>query len=278
MISFTENAYIENTLELNRAFKYGDGLFETLRLMNGEILFFHDHLDRLLAGMQVLKISIPNLWDANFFYQHICETLDKNNFHLNAIIRIRVWRNAAGKYLPLQNQASLLIEVEEMNDGNYMWNEKGVSIDFSKNVRKSYDLLSNIKTSSALIYITAAMEAADNKVDEMIVLNAYDKIADATSSNVFMIKGEEFITPSLRDAGVAGIFRYNLLEMFKHYNMKCTQQSITKDDLMQADEIFLTNVVKGIQPVSICAGKIFPIVKTKAVFDLFNTVIQETTE
>jgi branched-chain amino acid aminotransferase len=262
---FYNNQFIKENSH-SRLSQYGDGIFETIRLMDGEILFFYDHIDRMFAAMNVLKMNIPQHWNHNYFYKVICELLEKNNMDSSSRIRINVWRESSGKYLPETNSVSVSISSESLADKNYIWNSP-IKLGVSKKVKKSYDNLSNIKSSSALLYVVASLEAKENNLDDVVILNSYDKVADATSSNIFIIKDNKIITPSLRDAGVAGVMRKNIIDLLNE-RFSITEQSLTIEDVTASDEIFLTNVMKGIQPVHEFNEKSYTSFRTKEIFDL----------
>lgn len=253
----------------SRAFRYGDGLFESIRILHGEILFFHDHLARLTAGMQALKITVPQEWNHHFFYQIICTLMEQNNLTDSGRIRIQVWRNGGGRYTPENNAPEIMIEVTATDESDFIWLEKGLTIDIAKNVRKAYDITSNIKTCSSLTYVIASIEAKEAHCDEMLIENAYGKIADACSGNIFIVTKGKIITPSLRDAPVAGVFRSNLLEMLRHEKFAVIEESITADDVLHADEAFITNVTRGIRPVRTFRDKTYSTAFTKIIFDRF---------
>ncbi len=259
----------------SRAFRYGDGLFESIRIIRSEILFFHDHIQRLISGMQALKIQVPQEWDHHFFYHIICELMAKNSISASGRIRIQVWRKGSGRYTPVSNEPELLIEVQSMDEPEFVWLDKGLRVDIAKSVHKVYDITSNIKTCSSLTYVLASIEAAEMGCDELLIENAYGKIADTCSGNIFIIQKGKIITPSLRDAPVAGVFRSNLLEMLRHEKFSVAEESITWEDVLLADEAFITNATRGIRPVAECRTKTYSTSITKMIFERFNEFLAE---
>ncbi len=277
--------YRDNFIELNqdstwnnRAFRYGDGLFETMRIMNGELLFFQDHMDRLFAGMQTLKMDIPKLWDTNYFYQLVCALMEQNQITVSGRIRIQVWRDGEGYYAPQHSVPQLFIEIKPIAGKTYEWIHNGLTIDVASQVRKAYDSTSNIKTSSSLTYILAAIEAQEKKLDEVLIENAYGKIADTCTGNIFLVSKGKITTPSLRDAPIAGILRHNLIAMLRHEKQAISEQSITLQDILQADEVFITNTIHGIRPVRQCRDKIYYSGLTKMLFERFQTYLTSEEE
>jgi branched-chain amino acid aminotransferase len=260
----------------NRSFRYGDGLFESIRIINGELLFFHDHIQRLFSGMNVLKISIPEYWDANYLYYIVCELMASNQITDSGRIRIQVWRDGGGRYSPGSNLPAFLIEVQALEESHYQWLSEGLTVDTANSVRKSYDQLANIKTCSSLTYVMASIEAADRNLDETIIENAYGKIADTCTGNLFIIINGKVITPSLRDAPVAGVFRYNLMEMMRQERIICSEESISLAEVLASDEVFITNATRGIRPVASIRDKTFQSRMTKQLFDRFNRSLSAT--
>jgi branched-chain amino acid aminotransferase len=252
----------------NRAFRYGDGLVETIRLMRGELLFFHDHIERLFHGMHALYMQKPVHWDARFIYECVGRLLTVNNLESSARIRLQVWRTGDGIYAPLHQGVGFFIDVEEASDA-YSFNESGLSAENVIGVRKIHDRIANVKTSSMLTYVVAAMEATHKKVDIGFVFNERNMLADAPGRNVFIIEQGKVVTPPLTDACVAGVFRLQLVELLRGHNIVTLEESIDAKRLEHADEIFVTNVVQGIQPVTAYAGKTFSTIQTKELFKLF---------
>lgn len=253
----------------NRAFRYGDGLIETIRMMRGELLFFHDHIERMLHGMQALMMPAAPHRDARFFYECISRVLEGNGLATAARIRIQVWRTGEGLYAPVHQGVDFLIEVAETDEG-YAFNESGLSAGVMRGVRKTHDRLSNVKTSSALTYVLAALEAQEQKVNVGFVLNERNTIADAPGRNVFIVEEGKVVTPPLTDACVAGVFRMQLLELLRSHKIVTLEESISPERLGDADEIFVTNVTDGIQPVTTFGGKTYGSNQTKELFKLFS--------
>ncbi len=276
MYVYFQNDFIAlNELEQtnNRAFRYGDGLFESMRIINGELLFFHDHMQRLFAGISALKMSIPDAWDTNYFYHNICELMERNQITDSGRIRLQVWRSGSGRYTPESKHPDVMIEVHPLVEKEFTWLSNGLTIDVASTVKKAYDVISNIKTCSSLVYVLASIEARDKNIDETIIENAYGKIADTCTGNLFIVSKGKIITPSLRDAPVAGVFRSNLLEMLRHEKFAVVEESISAEDVLTADEVFITNATRGIRPVATFRDKTYSSGFTKIIFERFNEFI-----
>jgi branched-subunit amino acid aminotransferase/4-amino-4-deoxychorismate lyase len=253
----------------NRAFRYGDGLIETMRMLRGELLFFHDHIERMLHGAHELMLPVPSHWDAKFFYDRITQVLTANAYDASARIRIQLWRTGEGLHTPIHQGVDFIIETTEAKS-EYTYNDTGLKAVVVNGIRKTYDRLANVKTSSALSYVLAAIEAQQQKADVGLVLNDRGTIADAVGRNVFILEKGKVVTPPLTDAGVAGVFRLQLMQLVRSHGIVMLEASITPERLGDADEIFVTNVTDGIQPISQFNGKSFPTQQTKELYRLFR--------
>jgi len=234
----------------NRAFRYGDALFETIRLMNGEILYFEKHLKRLQRSMELLgmlphdELTFHNLY---LSFRHLDQV---NNLKGNGRLRLEVFRNDGGLYTPHTNEVSYLIEAFPLNGLNYTMNDNGISIGIFRDIQKPPSRLSNLKSSNALYYVMAGLFNRRTGGGDCLVLNTHGRIAEAISSNVFLVKSGKVYTPSLAEACVSGIMRETLIEFLRTKNTEVIETGIEESDLLEADEIFLTDVIHGIRWVS----------------------------
>ena len=232
----------------NRAFRYGDALFETIRLMNGEILYLEKHLARLKSGMKYIGMNDHS--DLNFHNLYlIIRHLDQvNELKGNGRIRLEVFRNDGGFYRPLTNDVSYLVEAEPLVSTKYSLNDPGLRIDVFGDAKKPLESLSNLKTSSALIYVLAHQFRKKNFLDDCLLMNASGRIAEGISSNIFVLKKGELKTPALTEGCVSGVMRDHVIEVCKtSLNMDVSEEQLTVEEILVADEIFLTDVINGIR-------------------------------
>lgn len=232
----------------NRSFCYGDGLFETMHANGTEIQFFEDHLIRLKYGMNVLKMQIPEIIGSGNIFKEIIKLLHKNKLYQGVRIRLSVFRNDGGKYTPTSNSTSYLVETEFIDNDRYTINQKGLITDIFTEIQKPINLFSNLKTSNALIYVMAGIYASEKKLDDCIIVNEKGFITETISSNIFLLKDKFILTPPLTDGPVAGIMRKQILKIadmlqYRIYNEK----SLTEKNIIDADEMFLTNSITGIK-------------------------------
>ena len=232
--------------------------------MQGEILYFDRHLSRLHRSMELLGMEMHP--DLNFHQLYLAiRHLDQaNQLGGNGRIRLEVFRNDGGLYTPLTNSVSYLIEVTPVHQDNYSLNETGLKIELYTDIKKPVSKLSNLKSSNSLYYVMAGLHKRRLNLDDCIVLNTDDRIADAISSNVFLLKGDELHTPSLDEACVAGVMREVIIEVFRETGGTVMETSISVDDLLHADELFLTDVIHGIRWVGAFRNKRYFNNKAKA--------------
>jgi branched-chain amino acid aminotransferase len=230
----------------NRAFRYGDGLFESFRLINGEIPFLNQHLLRLKRGMKLLSYNPCDCLSEEILLEFISDLCVKNHIEGSARIRLSVFRKDGGLYAPESNDFDYIIESSPLEHNSYQLDTKGLIIGISKTVRKPINQLSEIKSSNALLMVLAAQEAKKQKWNEALLLNDKGNIAEATSSNLFIVKDKTIFTPPISDGALDGVMRQQIAKIIKDSSYHLRVKSISPSELESADEIFLTNSVKGI--------------------------------
>jgi branched-chain amino acid aminotransferase len=232
-----ESAVLKND---DHSYRYGDGLFETLKVVEGNILYKEHHFERLFSGLKILKFSVPGLFTKENLEDQIKELCIKNKCDKLARVRLSVSRGGGGLY-DCDNKLSYLIECWPIEQKAF--NENGLIVDIFPDARKSIDSFSNLKSANYLPYIMGAVWAKENKLNEALILNSNERICDATIANVFWIKDDRIFTPPLTEGGVDGVMRQRILEI----DRTIVQQPLTEDILLEADEVFLTNVITGIR-------------------------------
>lgn len=240
----------------NRAFRYGDALFESIRVCNGKIMFLPEHIDRIKLSMTVLRMNVPGDFGIEKIHFLISELLKKNNHSKNARVRMTVFRRNGGLYSPENNEVSFLIE-SSLLENHYELNEKGLWVDVYSEIKKSLNKLMNLKSANALLYVMAGISKQSMKLDECFILNEKGNVCESISSNVFVVKKNSLTTPPLEDGAVAGVMRKQILKIAAENKLLCFEKTISNYSLLEADEIFLTNAVKGIQWVERYKEKFF---------------------
>jgi len=231
----------------NRAFRYGDGLFESMRVINAELMFADLHSKRLMQSMQLLKMQGSEMFNKNFIIQKTEELLKSNKIFKDARIRWSVFRKEGGFYTPESNEVCYSIEVEKISTSGYQLNKKGLLLGVFDKMNKSISSYSGIKSSNALLYVLAGIEAKETGFDDLIILNNEGNIAETISSNIFLVKNDKLYTPSLSEGGIDGVMRKAILSIAKKNKIQITETRIGIQNLALCDEVFLTNAVQGLQ-------------------------------
>ena len=232
----------------NRAFRYGDGLFESMRLMKGKLKFAGLHADRLQRGMKALKIDGYSQMD-EWFLQEKADEIGRRNKVKHGRLRLTVYRDAEGLYTPSQNKMGYGLELQPLDEPRYFLNAKGLIMDIFPDLPKPTNYLSNIKTCNSLIYIMAGLFKKQNKLDDVFLLNQNGFLCEAGSSNIFIYYQKHLYTPALSEGCVEGVMRQVVISIAKQHAIPVTEAQINPEILYEADEVFLTNASVGIQSV-----------------------------
>jgi branched-chain amino acid aminotransferase len=235
----------------NRAFLYGDGVFETVKILNGKILFSEDHYFRLMAAMRIVRMEIPMNFTLEYFESQILMLADAEGFSESARARITVYRNDGGFYLPLDRTVTFIITVSSLENRLYEIVKGQYEVDLYKDFYISAQLLSTIKTTNKMINITGSIYASENDLDNCLLLNDSKNVVEALQGNLFMLTGNKLVTPPISEGCLNGIMRKQVLVLAKSTeNIEVAEEAISPFDLQKGDELFITNVIKGIQPVT----------------------------
>jgi branched-chain amino acid aminotransferase len=204
-----------------------------------------------------LGFEIPVLFTAEILEQNILALCRKNNHLENARVRISIFRGNGGLFDPESHRPHYLMQTWDLPEHYKKMNDNGLELTIYPPGRKSCDPLSNLKSNNALIYVMAAKYAKDQKCNEALILNTTGKIADATIANLFWVKDGTIFTNPFSDGIVAGVMREFLIDNLPRKGMQVSLQSIDPDELLEADEIFLTNALFGIRWVGSLGKKKF---------------------
>ncbi len=234
----------------NRGFRYGDGLFESIRIINGKIIGLQAHLDRLFSGLKELKIEKPQDYSFAFFQNKIEELLRKNGIEKGGRVRLTVCREDGGFYKPFSNGACFTIEADHYDDNLFVLNQNGLSVDLYPENRKPISNLSKYKSSNALLYIMAALYAEEKGFDDVILQNNKFEIIEGTSSNLFIVSNGVLYTPGLDSGCVGGTMRMQIINLAIKHSIRVYESNIAPSNLLVADELFFSNAIAGIRWVS----------------------------
>ncbi len=234
----------------DRLSRYGDGVFESIRMIKGEVMFWDDHMRRLKAGIKALKIKIPLSIRNGNLLNEIKELAQKNHCFGNARIRIQVGRGNGGLYTPEESQSTYLISADAIEEKEYVLNKKGLFIDIYEDLNKPINFLSEFKTCNALIYVMAGIWKKEKKLDECLILNENLNISESLSSNVFFVRDNVIYTPATDEGCIHGVMRNNVIRLATKAGYKVIDCVISSKDIDEMDEIFLTNASTGIRWVA----------------------------
>ena len=240
-----------NILVQNRGFLYGDAVFETVKIVNGKILFLEDHYFRLMSSMRVVRMEIPMNFTMEYLEEQILALAQNNNIESSSRARITVYRNDGGYYLPQNNTVSYLIHATPLENKEYLFNEGQYEVDLYKDFYVTKQLLSSIKTTNRLINVTGSIYANENGLDNCILLNDSKNVVEVLQGNIFMVNGTKLVTPPVSEGCLNGVMRKQILELAKKINgIEVVEEIISPFDLQKADELFVTNVIKGLQSIT----------------------------
>jgi len=254
LISFNKE-YIsakEFKLDLsNRAFRYGDGFFETMHANGLEVQFINDHFARIEKASQLLKIELPEYFTLAFLKTQVAGLLRRNKLFQGVRVKLTIYRNSEGYYLPKSNGADIVIEAVYLSKGFYELNTEGIIIDIYDEMPKPKTLFGSIKSINAQLYVLAGIFAQQQGVNDVLLVNEQGFVLEATSSNVFALKDNTLYTPSLTSGCVEGIMRKQIINIASAMGFVVDDNASFKpDDLLKMDELFLTNAIVGIKSVS----------------------------
>lgn len=277
---FMENFYLFNDKQFrlseksisieSRGVRYGEGVFETMKLVNNSILLYDFHMERFFQGMDLLKMKPPPFFTPQKIQKLINDLCRKNNCTDLARIRLSCIGNNGGVWDKQDQFADIIIQSWQLPEHYNEFNINGLVVDVCDEVRKSTDLLSNLKSNNYLPYLFAANKGKELKVNDMIVLNHFDHIVDSTIANVFIVKDHTILTPQLSDGAVAGVMRRNLLEILPANGLNVKECSLTINELIEADELFLTNAMYGLRWVQRFRDKTFTNKASQKIYGLIR--------
>lgn len=256
----------------DRAFQYGDGVFETLRYSNRQFHWSEDHYFRLMANMRIMRMNIPDHLTPEYFDDILKELVEINHWENDSVrIRLQAWRKSGGNYTPTSNDVHLLARAERIPESRYELNEGELKTDIYKDFYKPQHLLSSVKSCNAQLYILASVFRKENNLDECFLLNEKKQVVEAISSNIILIKDNVLTTPPIASGALKGIMRKRIVEKLAPalgYEVK--EADVSPFDLNKADEIWLTNSINGVRAVSHFRKKAFNNERAKQMVEMIN--------
>lgn len=236
----------------NRGLLYGDSLFESMRAVNGKLFFWEDHYLRLMASMRMLRMEIPMDFTMEFLEENILNIIVANDLNENAArIRLTVFRNEGGLYLPKTNAISYIIEAKPLQNPFYILEDNPYEVELFKDFYVNPDMLSTLKTNNKIINVVGSIFARENDYDNCLLINCQKQVVEALNGNLFLVKGNTLKTAPLKDGCLNGIIRKKLIEIVNKLEAyELEESSISPFELQKADELFITNSIIGIRPIT----------------------------
>jgi len=253
MINYNGQLYSSETIlsNSNRGFLYGDAVFETVKIVNNKVLFLEDHYFRLMSAMRIVRMEIPMNFTMEYFEEQILILVNTLNYSQSARARITVFREDGGNYLPETNTVSYLISASKLQSEHYSIVNNQYEVDLYKDYYVAKHLLSSIKTTNKIINVTASIFAKENSLDNCLLINENKNIIEALQGNLFMLVDNKLITPPISEGCLNGIMRKQIISIVKKMpKMVVAEEPISPFELQKASELFITNVIKGIQPIT----------------------------
>ncbi len=253
MVNFNGNIQENSSIliENNRGFLFGDSIFETIKVLNNKVLFLEDHYFRLMASMRICRMEIPMNFTMEYFESQILNLIQSLKNSNSFRVRFTVYRDSEGFYLPKSRNVQFIVTTTPLNSELYSFQKEIYEVELYKDSYVPKQLLSTLKTNNKMLQITGSIFADENGYDNCLVLNDEKNVIEALQSNIFMKTGNVVSTPPVSDGCLNGIMRKQILEILKKMEgIEVKETSISPFDLQKADELFLTNVISGIQPIT----------------------------
>ncbi len=270
MINFNQQILPKKQFKLNlnnRAFKYGDGIFDTLKYAKGRINFLEDHYFRLMSSMRMLRMKIPMNFTLKFYKDEIIKTIQANGLLESSRVRVSIFRKEGGLYAPVNKGVDMLIEANELIKKPYDHYE----IELYKDMPVYSGILSNIKTNNRIINVVASIFASEFNYQNCVLINEKKNIVEANNANIFLIKGNNVFTPALTEGCIDGILRKKIIEMIdKNSSFNIIETEISPFELLKSDEVFISNSIIEIQSVTKYRKKNYAIEKTQEIIKMLK--------
>lgn len=234
-------------LPSNRAFLYGDGIFETIYFNGSSAVYFEDHYNRLISGMRSFQLPVPDYFSVDYFKEQTDRLAKRNKIFRPARIRLQVFREADGFYTPENDFSAFLLQMKILPDNPRFLNTKGLKVSIYPLNQKKCDIWSAYESINAQLYVQAGIWARQEEYGDALILNTHGRLCETISSNLFLVKDNCCYTPPLTEGCIDGIMRKNLIRLMHQNAIEVREESLSPDDLEIADEVFTSNVIQGIK-------------------------------
>ncbi len=259
----------------NRGLRFGDALSECVRYTGQSLLFWEDHYFRLMASMRQLRMEIPMNFTLEYLESEIQKSLVASGLQDRpALIEIQVVRSGGEALLPETQDVVYMISATPMEVVKYKMGRTPFLADLFKDYYLPADALGRLPHNNRLRHVLAGIFASENGLDTCILLNDRKEVAEGLQGNLFLRKGPRIKTPPLESGCRAGILRGYLLKRgIAEESYDLVEESVSPFELQQADELFMLDIVHGVQPISQYRKAIYSTEAASYVTDLLNEMI-----
>lgn len=255
----------------NRGLRYGDGVFETMKVNSGVLQLGNWHMERLFNALTMLQFEPPAYFTANYLQEKILQLAQRNGHGKLGRIRLMIYRGDGGLYETINHFPHHIIQSWSLPPANHLWNENGLNIGLHALSRKAMDPLANAKTNNYLPYVMGALDAKKNKWNDAVLLNSAERVCDCTIANLFAVKDNIIYTPPASEGPVLGVMRRYLLSKAADYGFTMIERPLHVAELLDADELFITNTSYGLRWVKEFGEKQFGNTLTQ---QIYSSIIQ----
>ena len=235
----------------NRGFLYGDSVFETIKIVDNKIIFWEEHYLRLMSSMRILRIEIPNNYTPEFFEKEIIKTNLKTDSSFSGRVRLTIYRGGSGLYLPNNNFPIFVINSNKTNEKLFKIDRDVYKVDLFKDYQIQSNLISNLKTNNRVINVIGSIYAQENELDNCVLLNDNKLVTEFLNGNIFIVNDNVIKTPTISTGCLNGVMRKKIIELIKKVPAyKIQEKDFSPYELVSSDEIWVTNSISGIIPVT----------------------------
>lgn len=236
----------------NRGFLFGDVLFEELRVINGQLVYWEEHYFRLMASMRILRMEIPMQFTMEFLQAEIINTLKSNDLvEKPASVTLGVFRNTGTHLSPESNNSAYFIEVAALSTPFYVLEDEYYEVELFRDFFVNHDMLSKLSTNNRTVEVVASVFAKENNYADCLLLNTSKQVIGTPLGTLFLVKDLKVKTAPLSDGTKNTVIRKRLLEIIEALpQYEVEEASISPFELQKADELFVLNTFQGIRPIT----------------------------
>lgn len=268
--------YEDKQLEVtNRAFRYGDAIFESMFVVSKKIPLLAKHFERLTEAAKYWEMQLPSGFNVERIAKEVERLCNRNRLFQGARVRLTIFRSGEGLYTPVTNAASYLLEVTYFAEQEFTLNAVGWRVENYTEEYKYPVKAGRYKTAQCLLSIKSSIFKQKKTCDEVLLLSPKHEVVEAAAYNVFALKGNVLLTPHLESGCVAGVMRNTVLQYASELGLHTEEVPFSLQILEEAEEVFLTNAVVGLRWVLVWKEKRYFSSTAKRITALLNKKLIE---